>query len=110
MPMLALKLIAESLSFAWKALRSNLLRTILSLLGVTIGIFSIIALLTLVDSLERNIRDSFNFLGSDIIYLDKCSFTGGSTRDWGKDFFNRPTASYSEDVFLNANLKTSSHV
>jgi len=108
--MLTVRLIAESLGFAWKALKSNLLRTILSLLGVTIGIFSIIAVLTLVDSLERNIRDSFNFLGSDIIYLDKWPFTGGNTRDWWKDFIRRPNVSYNEYRFLKANLKTGTHV
>jgi len=108
--MLTLRLISESLGFAWKALKSNLLRTILSLLGVTIGIFSIIAVLTIVDSLERNIRDSFNFLGSDIIYLDKWPFTGGNTRDWWKDFIKRPNVSYNEYRFLKTNLKTSSHV
>ncbi|MBI1768884.1 MAG: ABC transporter permease [Bacteroidetes bacterium] len=108
--MLALRLILESLAFAWKALRSNLLRTVLSLLGVTIGIFSIIAVLTLVDSLERNIRDSFNFLGSNIIYLDKWPFTGGNTRDWWKDFIKRPNVSYAEYKFLKANLKTGNHV
>lgn len=108
--MLALKLIGESLNFAWKALRSNLLRTVLSLLGVTIGIFSIIAVLTLVDSLERNIRDSFNFLGSNVIYLDKWPFTGGNSRDWWKDFIKRPNVSYNEYKFLKANLKTGSHV
>src|ERR1051325_7741479 len=108
--MLTLRLISESLGFAWRALKSNILRTVLSLLGVTIGIFSIIAVLTLVDSLERNIRDSFNFLGSDIIYLDKWPFTGGNTRDWWKDFLKRPNVSYSEYKFLKPNLKTGSHV
>jgi len=108
--MLAIRLIGESLNFAWKALRSNLLRTVLSLLGVTIGIFSIIAVLTLVDSLERNIRDSFNFLGSNVIYLDKWPFTGGNSRDWWKDFIKRPNVSYNEYRFLKANLKTGTHV
>jgi len=108
--MLTIRLISESLGFAWKALKSNILRTVLSLLGVTIGIFSIIAVLTLVDSLERNIRDSFNFLGSNVIYLDKWPFTGGNSRDWWKDFIKRPNVSYSEYKFLKANLKTGSHV
>lgn len=108
--MLAIKLILESLSFAFRALKSNLLRTILSLLGVTIGIFSIIAVLTLVDSLERNIKDSFNFLGSNVIYLDKWPFTGGNTRDWWKDYIRRPNVAYSEYRFLKENLKTGSHV
>src|SRR6266436_4198392 len=108
--MLTLRLIAESLNFAWKALRSNLLRTILSLLGVTIGIFSIIAVLTLVDSLERNVRDSFYFLGSNVIYLDKLPFTGGNTRDWWKEFINRPNVSYNEYRFLKSSLKTGQYV
>ncbi len=104
--MLTFRLILESLGFAWRALRSNLLRTILSLLGVTIGIFSIIAVLTLVDSLEKNIRDSLNFLGSNVIYVDKWPFTGGNSRDWWKDYIKRPNPSYNEYRFLKANLKT----
>jgi putative ABC transport system permease protein len=103
--MLTLRLILESLGFAWKALKSNLLRTVLSLLGVTIGIFSIIAVLTLVDSLEKNIRDSLNFLGSNVIYVDKWPFTGGNSRDWWKDYIKRPNPSYNEYRFLKANLK-----
>ena len=106
--MLALKLILESLSFAWKALRSNLLRTILSLLGVTIGIFSIIAVLTLVDSLKTNILDSLNFLGSDVIYVHKWPWgAGGKGRDWWKEYIKRPNASYAEYRFLKNNMQTS---
>lgn len=109
--MLTLRLIAESLNFAWKALRSNLLRTILSLLGVTIGIFSIIAVLTLVDSLQKNVVDSLNFLGSDVIYLDKWPFmAGGNNRDEWKQYLQRPNVSFNEYRFLKNNLKTSSHV
>lgn len=106
--MLALKLIVESLAFAWKALRSNLLRTILSLLGVTIGIFSIIAVLTLVDSLKTNILDSLNFLGSDVIYVHKWPWgAGGKGRDWWKEYVKRPNASYAEYRFLKNNMQTS---
>ena len=103
--MLFIRLTYESLAFAWKALKSNILRTVLSLLGVTIGIFSIIAVLTLVDSLEKNIRDSFNFLGTGVIYVDKWPFTGGNSRDWWKDYIKRPNVSYNEYRFLKANLK-----
>jgi putative ABC transport system permease protein len=63
--------VLESFRFAWQALRSNLLRTTLSLLGVTIGIFAIIAVFTLVDSLERNIKNSLNFLGSNVIRVGR---------------------------------------
>ncbi len=108
--MLALRLIFESLGFAWRALKSNILRTVLSLLGVTIGIFSIIAVLTLVDSLEKNIRDSFDFLGSNVIYVGKWPFTGGGGRDWWKEYITRPNVSYAEYRFLKANMKTAETV
>ena len=65
--LLYLRLVLESFRFAWEALKSNLLRTILSLLGVTIGIFAIIAVYTVVDSLERSFRDSMSFLGDKVI-------------------------------------------
>lgn len=103
--MLVLRLIFESLGFAWRALKSNILRTVLSLLGVTIGIFSIIAVLTLVDSLEKNIRDSLNFLGSDVIYVGKWPFIGGGGPDWWKEFIRRPNVSYAEYRFLKANMQ-----
>ena len=104
--MFTLRLIAESLGFAWKALRSNLLRTILSLLGVTIGIFSIIAVLTLVDSLKKNIVDSLNFLGTDVIYIHKWPWGAGDRGgDWWKEYIKRPHASYAEYRFLKANMK-----
>ncbi len=104
--MLTIRLIAESFGFAWKALRSNLLRTILSLLGVTIGIFSIIAVLTLVDSLEKNIKDSLNFLGTNVIYVDKWPFVAegdGNYKWW--EYWRRPCPSLADFRFLQTNLK-----
>jgi putative ABC transport system permease protein len=102
--------IFESFRFAWKALRSNILRTILSLLGVTVGIFAIIFVLTLVDSLEKNIKDSFKFVGSNVIYLDKWPWLpeseGGEYRWW--DFLRRPNPSVNEFNFLRENLKYAS--
>ncbi|MBL0740167.1 ABC transporter permease [Chryseolinea lacunae] len=98
--------IYESFRFAWRALKSNVLRTILSLLGVTVGIFAIISVLTIVDSLEKNIKDSLDFLGTGVIYIEKWPFTAdndGVYRWW--DFWKRPNASYNEFKFLQANLK-----
>jgi putative ABC transport system permease protein len=104
--MKTLSQIFESFRFAWRALKSNLLRTILSLLGVTVGIFAIITVLTLVDSLEKNIKDSLNFLGTGVIYIEKWPFladNNGEYKWW--EFWRRPNASYSEFKFLSTNLK-----
>jgi putative ABC transport system permease protein len=104
--LLVLRLILESFRFAWNALKMNILRTTLSLLGVTIGIFAIISVFTIVDSLEKNVKQSFDFLGSGVIYVDKWPFTAdanGEYKWW--DFWRRPNPSYNEFKLLEANLK-----
>ena len=101
--MLSLRLFWESLRFAAVALKANLLRTILSLTGVTIGIFSIIAVLTLVDSLERGVRDSVSFLGEDVIYVQKWPWTFGPNYPWWK-YVNRPEPDVREFRLLQTRL------
>jgi len=104
--LLTIRLIAESFQFAWRALKANLMRTILSLLGVTVGIFAIIAVFTLVDSLEKNIKDSFDFLGTGVIYVEKWPFIADSNGEYPWwDFWRRPNASYAEYKYLKANLQ-----
>jgi putative ABC transport system permease protein len=103
--MKTLNQIYESFRFAARALKSNLLRTILSLLGVTVGIFAIITVLTLVDSLEKNIKDSLNFLGTGVIYIEKWPFVADNTGEYKWwEFWQRPNASYNEFRFLQENL------
>ena len=101
--MRTLRLTFESFIFAWDALKSNLLRTILSLLGVTVGIFSIIAVFTIVDSLEANIRSSLDFVGDKVIYVDKWPFEFGADFAWWK-YFNRPNPSPREYQQLRRQL------
>jgi putative ABC transport system permease protein len=69
--MLFLNLLKESFLFAINALKVNRLRTVLNLLGITIGIFAIISVFTILDSLENTIRTSLSSLGDDIIYVQK---------------------------------------
>ena len=65
------RLFGESIAFAYQALVVNKLRTFLSLLGVTIGIFSIISVFTLVDSLKAGIEDSFEILNDDVLFIQQ---------------------------------------
>lgn len=84
----------------------NILRTVLSLLGVTVGIFAIIAVFTIVDSLEKNVKQSFDFLGSGVIYVDKWPFTADSNGEYKWwDFWRRPNPSYNEFKVLEDNLQ-----
>ncbi|WP_192348257.1 ABC transporter permease [Algoriphagus sp. Y33] len=108
--MLFFKLSWESFRFAISALKTNLTRTILSLLGVTVGIFAIIAVFTLVDSLENNIKSSFSFLGTNVMRVDRFPFANGpQDYPWWK-YFRRPPGTVDEYEFLQQRLTSAEAV
>ena len=72
--MVFFRILSESLHQAKQQLVGNKLRSFLTLLGITIGIFCVIAVLSAVDSLENNILESFEKLGNDVLYIDKMSY------------------------------------
>ncbi|MBR9999666.1 MAG: ABC transporter permease, partial [Cyclobacteriaceae bacterium] len=79
------------------------MRTILSLLGVTIGIFAIIGVLTVVDSLENSIKASLAFIGENVIRVDQFPWDFGPDYPWWK-YMRRPQATYEEYEFLAENV------
>lgn len=87
--MIFLKLLGESFRFAFSALRGNKTRTLLSLLGITIGIMTIIAVFSAVDTLRSNLESSVEKLGSKTIYVAKWPWDGGPDFPWWK-YQNRP--------------------
>ena len=87
--MLFLKLLKESFLFANDSLRQNKLRTFLSLLGVTIGIFTIISVFSAVDTLKSNLQKSVNKLGNNSVYIQKWPWGGGDDFPWWK-YMQRP--------------------
>lgn len=90
-----IKLIRESISFAYQAISVNKMRTFLSLLGITIGIFAIISVFTVLDSLERNIRESVQSLGDNVVYVQKWPWSMSNNYPWWK-YMNRPQPSLSD--------------
>lgn len=99
------RLLRESFGFAMNALRNNKLRTALSLLGVTIGIFSIIAVLAAVDSLDRKIKQDLSSLDKNTIYLTSVSFGPTQVEQWKYEQFpkvNYEEYQYLKDVIPNA--------
>ena len=84
-----LNILRESFLFSIQALFGNKLRALLSLLGVTIGIFAIISVFAVVNSLERNIRNSISSFGEDVIFVQKWPWSMGEDYPWWK-YYQRP--------------------
>jgi putative ABC transport system permease protein len=97
-----LRILKESFSFAVNALKNNKLRTFLSLLGVTIGIFSIIAVLAAVDSLKKEIEGSISGLDNSTIIIMRFSFSPTEIPRWKRQQF--PDVSYDEYQYIKKTM------
>jgi putative ABC transport system permease protein len=76
------KLLKEGFIFAFNSIIVNKLRTFLSLFGITIGIFSIISVFTVLDWMEKSIRDSVSSLGNNVLYVQKFPWSFNSNLAW----------------------------
>jgi len=101
---LILKIIWESTILAFGQLSGNKLRSFLSLLGITIGIFCIISVFSGVDSLEDNVRGSFEKLGNDVIFVEKFSWSDSFEKWW--KYIKRPNPSFEDYLLIKKKAKS----
>ena len=99
----------ESFIQAFQQLMTNKLRSFLSLLGIMIGIFCIIAVKSAVDSLEDNVRRSFAKLGNDVIYISKMPWNENPDENFWK-YSRRPNPSFADFKNLQENLMSAKSV
>ncbi|HRZ41747.1 MAG TPA: ABC transporter permease [Bacteroidales bacterium] len=91
-----LKLLRESFIFALHAIRANRLRTALSLLGITIGVFSVVFVFTATGSLERKIRESLADLEQNVLFIQKWPWAFNDPNYPWWEYLKRPEPVYSE--------------
>jgi putative ABC transport system permease protein len=103
------KVARESMQFAYHSISVNKLRTFLSLFGITIGIFAIISVFTILDSLEKSVRDSIQSLGDNVVYVQKWPWGGDGEYPWWK-YMNRPQPNLKdlEEIRRKSSLSNSS--
>ncbi|WP_316826966.1 ABC transporter permease [Pedobacter miscanthi] len=107
--MIIFRLIGESFRFAFDALRQNKLRTMLSLLAITIGIFTIIAVFSAVDTFRGKLQSSVDKLGSNTIYVQKWPWSFGDNYPWWK-YMNRPQPSLRDFEALRERIENAQGV
>jgi putative ABC transport system permease protein len=101
--------LSESFKQAFQQLMTNKMRSFLSLLGIMIGIFCIIAVKSAVDSLEDNVRRSFSKLGNDVIYISKMPWTEDPSENFWK-YSRRPNPSYVDFKNLTETMTTAKSI
>jgi putative ABC transport system permease protein len=102
------RLLKEGFLFAVNSIMVNKLRTFLSLFGITIGIFSIISVFTVLDWMEKSIRDSISSMGDNVLYVHKWPWGLELDLKWW-DIVKWPSISKDDyDAILNRSTKTES--
>lgn len=102
-----LRVVNESIFQALHQLTSNKLRTLLSLLGITIGIFCIVGVQSAVDSLKDNIMGSLEKLGDDVVYVSKMPWSEDPHANWWK-YMRRPSPDYKDLLAIKRKVKSAS--
>src|SRR5882757_4396040 len=90
-----LAIIWTSFKMALQEFRSNKLRTFLSLLGITFGIFCIISVLSTISSMQLAVNKDLKAFGTKTIYIDKWQYGGGPDYPWWK-YIKRPVPKFEE--------------
>ncbi len=100
------RLFKEGFLFAINSVVVNKLRTFLSLFGITIGIFCIISVFTVLDWMEKAIHDTISSLGENVIYVHKWPWGLNTDLKWW-DMMKWPAVSMDDyKAVLNKSSKT----
>ena len=79
----------EALMTAVRAIGTHKMRSVLTTLGIVIGIASVTAMATVINGIERYFEDMMSELGTDVLYVEKWPWTSGPNTKWW-EFMNRP--------------------
>ena len=94
----------ESFKMSGSAIKQNKLRSLLSVLGITIGIFCIISVYALVHSLEKSLNNQFSKFGSDVLFVQKWPWDDfGSNYPWWR-YLKRPVTKPEEADFITSRI------
>jgi putative ABC transport system permease protein len=102
-------LVKESAMFSISQLKADKFRTFLSLLGIVIGIFSIVAVFSVVSAMRQSIASGFSSFGSDVMYVMQYPILpedGGEYKWW--EYRTRPQVTEEEYKFLKGNVSEQS--
>ncbi|TDW96557.1 ABC transporter permease [Dinghuibacter silviterrae] len=103
-----LNILSTSFRMAMDELRKNRLRSFLSLFGITIGIFCIVAVLATVNSLDSTVHEELKAMGTNTVFVQKWPWGGGADYPWWK-YLSRPTPKYEELRFIKERADYAAH-
>jgi putative ABC transport system permease protein len=95
----------EGLSISWGAIRANKLRSILTTLGIVIGVMTVTLMGTAITGLDQAFLRNVSFIGADVFYVDRSDWFPGSEEEWRK-MQKRPPITLAQVNALREQLAT----
>jgi putative ABC transport system permease protein len=74
--------IREGFGISWAAIRANKLRSVLTTLGIVIGIVTVTLMGTAIEGLNKSFMSSISSLGADVLFVDRYEWFNRSEADW----------------------------
>ncbi len=74
--------IKESMFIALRAIRGNKIRSLLTMLGIVIGIWAVVVMSTAIKGIDNSFQSGISALGTDVLYIDKWAWF--TDEDWWK--------------------------
>jgi putative ABC transport system permease protein len=87
-------LFGEIIAMALNSLGANKLRSALTMIGITIGVFSVISVMTAIGALQNSIENGLSFLGSNIFQFAKYPANMSASGNVKKKYENRRNITY----------------
>ncbi|NLP08780.1 FtsX-like permease family protein [bacterium] len=101
--------LSESLDLALGAIRSNKMRSFLTLLGIIIGVMTIIAMQSLITGLRKSMNEQLNILGTNVFNIQKYPAVGMG-HGWWEKYRNRKDLTYEQAMAVRERVKAAAAV
>jgi putative ABC transport system permease protein len=94
----------EGLAISWSAIRANKLRSVLTTLGIVIGIVTVTLMGTAIEGLNGSFMNSISSIGADVLYVDRIGWFIQSHQEWVNAMKN-PVVKREEAEVLQRQMK-----
>jgi len=97
--------LSEGLAISWSAIRANTMRSVLTTLGIVIGIVTVTLMGTAIEGLNRAFLKAIAHVGADVLYVQRQDWSGPDTEEEWRKTRKRPPLTIEQASALERDLK-----
>jgi len=98
--------LSEGLVISWSAIRANTMRSVLTTLGIVIGIVTVTLMGTAIEGLNRAFLRAIAHVGADVLYVQRQDWSGPDTEEQWRKIQKRPPLTIEQASALERDLTT----